>query len=215
MNPSPDPSSPRAPTGDAEPLGTTPPDAAASFDPTAAADLFQRWHEPVLERLARAYPAADREAVHDAFVLALLDHCKAPGRFDPSRGTLEQWLYGSARRELLGLMRSEARRRRREREKTARAVAGAPSAARSIAEQLADAELAQRARQEVARTDAERDVLRLWEQGVVDLRAYARALGIEDRGEAEQAAVVKRVRDRLLQRLRRLKGRFDEEGTRP
>jgi hypothetical protein len=215
MNPPPDPSSPLGPIGGAEPDGTTPPGSPAPFDPTDAADLFQRWHEPVLGRLARTYPAADRDVVHDAFVQALLEICQAPGRFDPARGAIEDLLFGASRRKLLGLMRSETRRRRREREKAERAVAGAPSAARSIAEQLANAELARRARQEVARTDAEREVLRLWELGVDDLGLYARALGIEHRGEAEQAAAVKRVRDRLLQRLRRLKDRFDEEGTRP
>jgi hypothetical protein len=180
---------------------------------TLAADLFAECHGPVLARLAGRYPFLDRDLLHDAFVLALLDLCACPGRFDPARGAWRALLAGAARRALRPLVRSDRRRRLRE-EKRALRVAGEAVAARCPLDDLADRELAEAARAAVARTEEERQVLRLWELGVEDPAEYARALGRE--GDPDGVpALVKQVRDRMTARLRRLRGRLSQGGLDP
>jgi hypothetical protein len=180
---------------------------------TLAADLFAECHEAVLVHLAARYPFVDRDLLHDAFVQALLELCACPGRFDAARGAWRALLLGAARRALRPLVRSDRRRRLRE-EKRAVRVAGAAAAARYPLDELADRELAEQARRAVARTEEERQVLRLWEMGVEDPAEYARALGREDSPEGV-AVLVKRVRDRLTARLRRLRGGLLEGGPDP
>jgi DNA-directed RNA polymerase specialized sigma24 family protein len=180
---------------------------------TLAADLFAECHETVLARLAARYPFVDRDLLHDAFVQALLELCACPGRFDPARGAWRALLWGAARRALRSLVRSDRRRRFREEKRAAR-VAGEAAAARSPLDELADRELAEEVRRAVARTEEERQVLRLWEMGVEDPGEYARALGREDNPDGV-AALVKRVRDRLTARLRRFRGGLLKGGSDP
>lgn len=185
-----------------------PPDAR-----TLAADLFVRCHETVLDRLAARYPFIDRELLHDAFVQALLELCASLGRYDPARGAWRPLLFGAARRALHSLVRADVRRRARE-EKWAAGVATAGSSARSLLEELADRELAEAARRAVARTEEERQALRLWEAGVEDPAEWARVVGRDGEGD-DVGERVKRVCGRLTARLRRLRLRLSEGGLDP
>ena len=180
---------------------------------TLAADLFTECHEPVLAHLVACYPFVDREFLHDAFVQALLELAACPERFAPARGGWQPLLWGAARRILRSLVRGDRRRRLRE-QKTAARVAREAPAARSLLDDLADRELAEAARRAVARTEEERQVLRLWELGIEDPHEYARALGREGNavGLPER---VKRVRDRLTARLRRLAAVLSQGGVKP
>jgi len=167
---------------------------------TYAADLFQH-HELVLERLASKNPTVDREDLHDAFVKSILEIAVDPAKFDSSRGsTIEDFLTGASQRSLLQIIRTGSRRVSRE-EKKAIAVVNERSAARSPADMLADGELAEYGRT-VAETDNEKNVLRLWELGHSDAE-IAIQLQLSD-GMARQ------IRDRLTQRLRRLRKNFDD-----
>jgi len=160
---------------------------------TYAADLFEH-REPVLERLARRNPSVDDADLHDAFVKAVLEIAAKPGTFDTSRETdVEDFLVGASQRALLPILRTNRRRAKRE-EKKAEAVAKEHSAARPVVETLADCELAEMSR-EVAKTDEERSVLRLWESGHTDVE-IGKELGMT----AEAAG---RIRDRVTKRLRR------------
>jgi hypothetical protein len=173
---------------------------------TLAADLFA-YHEQVVDRLARQNPSVDHDLLHDAFVQTILQISREPDRFDPARGSIPAFLRGATKRTLRTLLRSDASRRKREQKKGESHVAHQRSAARGILDELADGELAAKARAEVAQTEEERQVLRLWELGVEEPGAYARALSIEDKPKDEQHAIVKKIRDRLTVRLRRLKDR--------
>ncbi len=181
---------------------------------TLAADLFD-YHEPVVDAFARQYPSVDRDLLHDAFVQTLLQISRKPERFDLSRGSITAFLLGATRRTLRMLLRSDASRRKREENKAKIHVAQQGSAARGIVDELADAELAAKARAKVAQTEEERKVLRLWELGIEELGEYAGVLGIEEKPRDEQQVIVKKIRDRLTVRLRRLKDRFSGEGHAP
>jgi RNA polymerase sigma factor (sigma-70 family) len=170
---------------------------------TCAADLFQH-HEMVLERLAKQNPSVDREDLHDAFVKAILEISAKPEKFDTSRKTeIDNFLAGAAKRALLQILRTHRRRKRRE-EKKAEAVADDRPAARPTLDIVADADYARQARA-VASTEEERNVLRLWELGHADAEiAQQLAMVVE---------AVRRIRDRLTQRLRRLRHHSSGEQT--
>jgi hypothetical protein len=162
---------------------------------TCAADLFEHHYEGVLNRVARRNPAVDREHLNDAFVQAVLDIAAHPDKFHGDRQTtIADFLLGATQRALLPILRTHRRRRARE-EKKAAAVARDTPAAREIVDELADGELANNARR-VARNDEERSVLELWELGHSDAEIAQRL--------SRPIADVRRVRDRLTQRLRRI-----------
>ena len=168
---------------------------------TCAADLFEH-REEVLHRLARQNPSVDSDELHDAFVKTILQIAEKPEKFDRSRPTtLKEFLVGASQLTLLGILRTARRRKARE-EKIARPVVEDGPAARCPVDELADTEIAEWARG-VAKTDDERNVLCLWELGHSDAE-IAKRLGITP----ENAQL---IRDRLTQRLRRLRGSFSDE----
>jgi RNA polymerase sigma factor (sigma-70 family) len=170
---------------------------------TYAADLFSH-HELVVERLAKQNPSVDRDDLHDAFVKAILEVAADPAKFDTSRDTrIEDFLAGAAQRALLQTLRTHRRRKNRE-EINAELVASDRPAARLVVDTVADAELARQAR-EVAETDEERNVLQLWELGHPDAEIADR-LG-------KPLEEVRRIRDRVTHRLRRLGDQFSNDNT--
>jgi len=162
---------------------------------TLAADLFEKHHVEVVERLVRRNPGIDRDDLHDAFVKALLQIAAKPEKFDTEQNTaMVDFLAGASQLELLQILRTNRRRKSRDEKKAILVVRDAP-AARSDLEVAADAELVEIARK-VAQTEVERNVLRLWELNHSD-DEIATLLGM-DRANA------KLLRDRLTQRIRRL-----------
>jgi len=162
---------------------------------TLAADLFEKYRNEVTERLAHRNVGIDRDDLHDAFVTALLQIAANPEKFDPEQQTeMVAFLAGASQLALLQILRTNRRRKARDEKKALLVVRDAP-AARSSIEVAADTELAENARN-VAQSDEERNVLRLWELGHSDDEiATALKLARPD---------VKLLRDRLTQRLRRL-----------
>jgi hypothetical protein len=177
--------------------GNVPEPQLTADERTRAADLFEAHGEEVVARLMRSNPFVDPEMLHDAFVMALLEIAKSPEKFDSQRGTpIASFLCGAAQQYLGTLRRSDTRRQLRDRKKGETLVAERQSAARSVLDTAADAEDAELIRQQVAQTEEERQVLRLWE------------LGCGDAEIAEQLKMdlssARHVRDRVIQRLRRL-----------
>lgn len=175
------------------------PDSQLTTDErTRAADLFEAHHDEVVSRLVRNHTSVDREILHDAFIAALLELAKNPEKFDRGHGTpLVDFLYGAAGQYLRTMRRSDVRRRRREEEKGKSVVAEKESAARSILDSIADTEVADRLRAKAARTNEEREVLRLWELGHSDAE-IANELRMDP-------PAARQLRDRVVQRLRRLR----------
>ena len=169
---------------------------------TLAADLFERYRDEVVERLAHRNQGIDRDDLHDAFVTALLQIAAEPEKFDAEQNTaMVNFLVGASQRALLQILRTNRRRKSRDEKKATFVVRDAP-AARSNIEIAVDAELVEHARK-VAHTEEERKVLQLWELGHSD-DEIATALGMD-------RAAAKLIRDRLTQRLRRLGHEYRDE----
>jgi len=88
---------------------------------------------PVVHRIVRC---PDRGGVEEAVDDAILDYVWRPGRFDPSRGTLINFIITAAVRNVWNFHRAAARRRTAEDEARRRTLLGQDAAALSSREWL-------------------------------------------------------------------------------
>jgi DNA-directed RNA polymerase specialized sigma24 family protein len=186
-----------------------------SPDPrTLAADLFADHGNHVVGRLKRRYPEADAELCWDACTYAVLHVAGHFDRYDPNQASLTTFLTLVAKRRLQTMLKGERRRRAREQKKNAGAVTNDPPAAKSPLQELADRELAEAAKAEIAHTPEERLALELWLLKA-DYPDYARQLCLNHLSEEEGRAHVERLLARLRQRLHRYRLRLGREGEAP
>ena len=85
-------------------------------DRTASDELAVLLLDPLVERIPRRqFPRADEHWHFQAVADALLDYCARPHQFDEGRGVpLVPFLLMTCRRNMLNLLRGEARRRTHE-----------------------------------------------------------------------------------------------------
>ncbi len=168
---------------------------------TAQEEIAVRYHPLLLNFLMRTFPRAGEDLRGEAADRALIDFLDSPDHFDPARGGLGAYLRMSARRDLMNLLKSEARARR-----------GIPLD--SVAEpvdcrnQMRDGgELTWEHPRLVAECSAldpnERAAFDLMREGVRDTATFARRLGLAHLSAGEQARAVKRAKDRLMKRFSR------------
>lgn len=172
-----------------------------SGSPTAREELAVRFQPLLMRHLACAFPRVAADARDTAADDALLSFLAAPARYDPARGRLGAYLRMSARGDLRNLL---ARNRR------------ADLPLDSVAEPVAPRNLSRGdeptwdhppLKAELAALDPlERVALELMQRGTRDTATFAGRLGFEHLPRAEQAAAVKRIKDRVMKRLTRAVG---------
>ena len=148
---------------------------------------------------------AERDWVHDAVQEAVLEFRASPRRFDRTRGvSLTAFLWVAAYRNLLNRMDRERRR-------TWHTVSIADGTLEAVAPSVVpdydrDLDL-QKALLAVWRglSNAERRVFQLLRQGEQRADVLAQAAGAPDLKIPEQRLVVKRIANRIFQRMRRLR----------
>ena len=195
-------------------------DRLLAGDATAPADLAESYLEDLVGRLARAYPRVEEHVVITAAIDALLGVASHPERVELAKGALRSYLLMAARGDLLNALR--ASRRRREREQSIELVEVA-ALERNIqrdgskSDPTSDAALAavesssvRRDVDGVAQSDAEAAVLQMMLEGERRTVVYAAILNLKDLDPVAQRTEVKKVKDRLKLRLRRLRGNHRE-----
>jgi CheY-like chemotaxis protein len=176
-------------------------DRAVSGDDTAAERIVATLLPSLQQRLRKAFPTTPKDWIYDAVVDALREYHARPARFDVSRGTpLSQFLLFAARRNVLDRRDAEARRRGRETIVPSDTLAELAGAAPEMLPAECSTTIAV---PEGDFTEAERSVLHLWRAGERRTRVYAEALGLGSLPLAEQRVHVKRLKDRVVQRVRR------------
>lgn len=186
-------------------------------DPVATSELVEAYIEPLVRQLAYRFTKLDDpHLVRDAVIDALLKYIENPERFDPERGKLSAYLLMSARGDLLNKLKSEQRRRLRE--VHVDNVELQPHLRNTLIEDgestrlpfgltMADIE----AHVEQIITDQrDRQILELILDGERKTEHYSQILGITDLNIRDQRQQVKRAKDRLVKKLRRLGKRLDE-----
>jgi hypothetical protein len=158
---------------------------------------------------SRSGKAVDMTLVEEAVGEALLDYNDAPERYDPEQATLHAYLVMAAYRDF----QNAASKERRHTQRQATVVVGEESLeidvpdARSELDSLLNRISAEEwwSLVESTFTDpADRQVVIMLANGVRATESYARVLGITELPTEEQAREVKKAKDRLLKRLRRL-----------
>jgi CheY-like chemotaxis protein len=171
----------------------------------AAVDQILTALLPVLrQRLRAAFATAEDDWIHDAAVDALMEYRARPDRYDPARGVpLSGYLLLAARRNLINRLDKERRRTAHE-ETGAAAPLPEPRAPADRDTQGSASGPPKIRMADVAFTESERTVLRLLRAGERRTDVYAMALGLGAFSVAEQRVRVKQIKNRLMQRIRRL-----------
>ncbi|MBI1884768.1 MAG: sigma-70 family RNA polymerase sigma factor [Chloroflexi bacterium] len=184
-------------------------------DPTAPSEVILTYLEPLIGRLRQRFPdVKDETIIRDAVTDALFQYVQSPGRFNPAKSSLASYLTMAARGDLLNALARE--RRRAARQVPLETVAEAALARNTLEESedssdsMAASPLMQAIPQEVS-DPTDRELLEMILTGERKTARYAQALGIADRSETEQRKIVKRHKDRLKKRLRRLGVKLREQ----
>lgn len=170
-------------------------------DSDTAADFAELVLGPLIQALAARHSDAPPDDLETAAGDALLELFDNPSRFDPTRRGLAGYLLMAAEGDLRNL---RAKERRHHRQRIPGDVVELDPAARN--EEGADLppwDSPQLQAALVALTPHERAVLELQRGGERRTAAFAELLGLADRSADEQAAEVKRVKDRALKRVQR------------
>jgi len=159
--------------------------------------------EPLLRRrLAAQFPRVPADWIHDAVQDTLLEYRVRPDHFDTRRGvSLESFLFRASRCDLLNHLDAERRRGRLQRDAD-RALGLSGIVMPCFDRQLDVACILQRIRIEMS--DIELQVLDELAKGDVRPQILAGVVGASHLPPVEQRIAVKRVVNRILQRLRRL-----------
>ena len=184
-------------------------------DPTASADAAELLLDPLVARLSGRWPGlAHTDACHDTAVEVLVTYLADPTRYDQSRASLLGWLIMQAHADLKNDHASRSKRFER-----AWLVESAlpldsdtgepPTVGEAVAslEPLPDVDgslVLAAVRQAFPDT---RDRQLIWLMCIEGSRSSddaARVLGLEELAPSARAAEVKRHKDRVMRRLRRL-----------
>ena len=187
-------------------------------EPDAPADLVDALLLPLIRSTRSRFPRLSDPTLVDSLVIdALLAYVKEPGRYDPGRSSLWSYLTLVVHRDLLNALESERRRAAHE---TPLEDVELRLADRKISvpieewvmrrlapEGLPDRVDLDEVKAEVDqafREPGERALLQLYLDGVFRTEEFARVMGILHLPEAEQRRQVKRAKDRIAVRLRRI-----------
>jgi DNA-directed RNA polymerase specialized sigma24 family protein len=190
----------------------------AEGDPLAPSDVAAAYLEPLARWLARTNPQVDASECDTAAEDAILWLIKHPASYDPAGMSLEAYLRMAARRDLQNVRRAEGRHASR------RADWGAVELSRAVGKHTIDVDAdpariveLQEMVEEIVRkrprlpavmlaglSPGEVQALALVECGERRTELYASALGISHLPPEQQQAEVKRVKDRLKARLKRV-----------
>jgi hypothetical protein len=189
-------------------------------DPVARADLYELLLDPLVQALRRRWPEASwAETVKDTAVDALVQHIRAPERYDPARASLLGWLVWQANADLINVYRSAQRQFERNVETLSQLRTDTDDAEQSLDKVgglsdrypvLEDSGIWARIR--VAFPDRrERELIwRCWVEDERSTEVAATVLELTDLPAAEQQQQVKKVKDRIKKKLQRM-GLADEQ----
>ncbi len=180
-------------------------------DPTAPFDLVQTHLEPLTSWLWTRFPRMDRRDLEEIAFDSVTRLAEQPAQYDPSRASLAAYLRMDAKGDALNAL--ERAKRRTEQEISLQDVELLSPARNRLATDEIDPSdwLASEEDARVARAwvdehfvGSDREILWLMYAGERRTEVYARVLGIDGLSDLEQRREVKRRKDRINARLKRL-----------
>jgi RNA polymerase sigma-70 factor (ECF subfamily) len=175
-------------------------------DPVARSEFIVACLDPLVAHLRCKRPHADEHARVTAAEDALLALLARPGAYDPTKRTLAGYLRMSAAGDLLNELEKERRHHRgRDSDSVELAEDGRNDSPDGPADGLPSFSDADLAAEIAGFNDAERTAFELMRAGEKATAAFADALGLAHLPKEEQAREVKRVKDRVIKRLQRVR----------
>jgi RNA polymerase sigma-70 factor (ECF subfamily) len=177
-------------------------------DVTAPSELFVAVQGPLAATVRqRLGGQISLEDAGDMATDAILEYLRQPDRFDPSRSGLFGYLLMIARGDALNHLRDMGKAA----SNFARLVElwlpdGNTTDEDSELRRLDAERILRDHRADLVRDDGDDEVLRLYLEGERATAEYSAALGVQHLTEAEQQDLVKTRKDRIEQRLKRLRG---------
>jgi hypothetical protein len=165
--------------------------------------------DPLASHLRLWRVDADEHACLTAAEDAVLSLIRKPAIYDPAKRGLIGFLCMAAERDLLNAMRKEKKHHtdRENRDCVELPATGGNNAVEELADDLPSFDDPDIAAEIASFTATERDVLYLMRDGEKRTSAFAAVLGIEHLSVEDQASEVKRVKDRIIKRLQRARGK--------
>jgi DNA-directed RNA polymerase specialized sigma24 family protein len=179
-------------------------------DPTASADIFSEAYPRLCRAIHAIAPAANEDHVSDACTNAIVEYLANPAKFDARKSSLWTFLNVIARRRLTDARRSARREHLDETTRAEFELLSSPTNNNSGEDYVLSHEIARTHLREIAQDEKELRVLELMCSGIRDTEQYAVALGL-DSSDPATAREVKRVKDKLKARLRKV--RYDIDGS--
>lgn len=195
-----------------DPNGSSLHNRLLTADLTASAEIAETYLLGLVHYLQGKYPnLSDPHLAETAAIDAMISYLRKPRQYDPSRVSLEQFLRLAARADLLNLI-NQQRRKERGPKKLEVVELDAPGSEYTIEDEsmlsveehalILASPLPQRLI-ELLPDSRDLEVVLLMMSDVRSTEEYAEALEIEHLPHDEQAAVVKRNKDRLKKWLQR------------
>lgn len=173
-------------------------------DPTATAEIFSLVFGPLCTHLKIAVPNAEQDQLNDACTDAIIAYLRRPQAFEPHKSSLWTFLCVIGSRRLSDLRRSARRGQRAQDGIADFELLASPSNNRTGEDHLLAHEIQGRYLSEIAQDERELKALELMCSEVRETREYAIALGL-DSSDPRTAREVKRVKDKLKARLRKVR----------
>lgn len=186
-------------------------------DPTASPDAADLLLDPLVRRLRTKWPRPDfAEACHDAAVEVVVAYLSAPDRYDPTRSLLLTWLALQANGDLINAY--DSRQKRFERawivESALSHIEPEGEASPTLGDQIPwldsvpslDASAVLTAVRDAFPDESDRRLIWLiCVENEHSTDAAAAVLGLAELHPDERTAAVKRRKDRVMRRLRRMR----------
>jgi RNA polymerase sigma-70 factor (ECF subfamily) len=188
-------------------------------DPTAPADLFLIYSESLLAWLRSRFRGLDDRDLEEIAVDSVSRLAMDPTRYDPERGSLITYLHVDANGDALNALKRVKRHRGRQLslETVELSLVGRNSLVRDESDPVDQLERKEKTRMvhewaDEHFTGADREAVLLMYAGERHDAVFARVFGLEGLPKLEQRRAVKRNKDRLKVRLKRLGVRLPNDG---
>ena len=186
------------------------------LDPVAPADFAEAFLGELVRRLrAKAVSGYEETVIQDAATDALMDYVQHPSKYNPRKSALLTYLTMAAYRDLLNMIAKEQRRRRREVplqvvEETLNDRNNIVEPGDQVLNGMTETEKAELLSMinETFPDSCDRAFLALMMDGERRTTMFSDVLGIQSLSLDEQRKIVKRHKDRITKRLRRLGGKI-------
>lgn len=187
-------------------------------DPVAFSQLAERLYSELVRQTgmrARAHSGgrADMDLVEESVGQALLEYNDHPQRYDPEQASMQTYLVMAAYRDYLNAVSKEERHAQRRASLTGEdnvdlEIPDGRQELEALLTRISAEEWWARVEESIS-DPVERQVVVLVMNGVRATDPYARLLGLSTLPIGEQAREVKRAKDRIAKRLRRLGEAYD------